>query len=148
MKKALLAVILCAAFIIPAPAQEEGASEAEMKAIEKAAFDYVDGVLSGDAARVENALHPEVHKLFIMALPSGREITSPTTRSVLIEGSAAGMFNLPDEERVVKVKILDVYKNVATVRVDSPQYVDYIHIGKINGEWKVFNVLWAPTGKE
>ena len=148
MRKVVLAVVLCAAVVIPAAAQVEGVSEEDMKAIEKAAFDYVDGALSGDAERIANALHPELSKLFIRPLPNGREITTATTRSSLIEGAASGLYNMPDDKRVVTVKVLDVYKNIATARIDSPQFIDYVHIGKINGEWKVFNVLWAPTGNQ
>ena len=87
MRRIVIAAILCAAVVIPAAAQVEGVSEEDMKAIEKAAFDYVDGALSGDAERIANALHPELSKLFIRPLPNGREITTVTTRSSLIEGA-------------------------------------------------------------
>jgi hypothetical protein len=28
------------------------------------------------------------------------------------------------------------------VRVDAHGWVDYMHLGKIDGEWKIINVLW------
>jgi hypothetical protein len=41
------------------------------------------------------------------------------------------------------VTILDVYNDIATVRAESAGYIDYLHIGKVNGEWVIINVLWT-----
>jgi hypothetical protein len=30
----------------------------------------------------------------------------------------------------------------ASVRVDASEWVDYMHLGKVDGEWKIINVLW------
>ena len=30
----------------------------------------------------------------------------------------------------------------ASVRVDAAQWVDYLHLGKWNGQWKIVTVLW------
>ena len=42
----------------------------------------------------------------------------------------------------IEVKILDVYENAAVVRIDGPQWVDYLQMAKWNGEWVIVNVLW------
>jgi hypothetical protein len=34
---------------------------------------------------------------------------------------------------------------MATVKVYSAMYIDYLQVGKINGEWKIINVLWVPN---
>lgn len=43
---------------------------------------------------------------------------------------------------------LDVHKTIATVRVNSGSFVDFLHLEKIEGGWKVVNVLWLPHVKE
>jgi hypothetical protein len=55
---------------------------------------------------------------------------------------------VPEEEWVDDVIILDIYRNMASVRVDAAQWIDYIHMAKWNGEWKIVNVLWEmhPSG--
>ena len=40
------------------------------------------------------------------------------------------------------VRILDIFGNTASVRVDAGAWVDYLHIVKWNGRWVIINVLW------
>jgi hypothetical protein len=46
------------------------------------------------------------------------------------------------EQQQKDVRILDIYENVASVKAVAANWVDYLHIGKSNGEWKIVNVLW------
>jgi Putative lumazine-binding len=38
--------------------------------------------------------------------------------------------------------LLDLTPRMASVRTDAAWGVDYVHLAKLNGEWKVVNVLW------
>jgi hypothetical protein len=40
------------------------------------------------------------------------------------------------------VIILDVYNDIASVRVDAQRWVDYLQVAKWRGDWKIINVLW------
>jgi hypothetical protein len=40
------------------------------------------------------------------------------------------------------VRILDIFGNTASVRVDASGWIDYMHIAKWNGRWVIMNVLW------
>jgi hypothetical protein len=40
------------------------------------------------------------------------------------------------------VRILDIYGNAASVRVQAATWVDYLHVAKSNGRWVIVNVLW------
>jgi len=40
-----------------------------------------------------------------------------------------------------KVKLLDFEKST----IKKMQFFDYLNLAKINGEWKIVNVLWAKT---
>jgi hypothetical protein len=48
----------------------------------------------------------------------------------------------PPEQRRSEVRILDVFRTAAVVRVDAGQWVDYLQVARWNGEWKIVNVLW------
>src|SRR3712207_8578393 len=37
---------------------------------------------------------------------------------------------------------LDVYGNAATVKAVASDWIDYLHLGKVNGWWVIVNVLW------
>ena len=47
-----------------------------------------------------------------------------------------------EEDRNIKITVFDVMKDIAVVEVISSQYVDYLQLGKVNGQWKIINVLW------
>lgn len=39
-------------------------------------------------------------------------------------------------------KLQDIYGNIASVKVDSEDIIEYLQLVKFSGEWKVLNVLW------
>jgi hypothetical protein len=49
------------------------------------------------------------------------------------------------EGQVNEVIILDVLTETASVKTISPEFIDYIHLAKINGQWRIVNVLWEPV---
>jgi hypothetical protein len=145
MKRIAIALALVTCLAIPVLAQETKVDESDMKAIGQAALDYVQGYFEGSGERMERGLNPEFHKLYVRALPNGRDLLLLTSRSMLIEGANAGMGKDLEKAKAVTVEILNVYKNIASVRINSPDFIDMAHIAKINGQWQVVNVLWAPT---
>ena len=48
----------------------------------------------------------------------------------------------PQYRRDVEVRILDVADNVASVKVLSEPFVDYLHLARIDGRWWIVNVLY------
>jgi hypothetical protein len=63
--------------------------------------------------------------------------------NLLIEGTHAKMGLLPEEKRKIEVTVLDVMEDIAMVKVLSAMYYDYLQVAKIDGEWKIINVLWV-----
>jgi len=143
------ASVLLLSFLFGTPQQASAQSAEDLAAIEQAALDYIDGYYSGSAERMERALHPELAKRIVRVDENGTYTLQNMTAARLIE-IAGGMAQrpVPEEERVKDVKILDVYENVASVRIDAAQWIDYLHLARWNGEWKIVNVLWEmhPTG--
>lgn len=117
---------------------------ADSAAIRTAALDYIEGWYHGDAARMERALHPDLGKRIIAREVNGeagsvRHMTA--AQLVEITGKGAGR-RTPPEKRRTDVHILDVFGNVASVRIDAGEWVDYIHLGRFDDGWKIINVLW------
>lgn len=50
------------------------------------------------------------------------------------------------------ITILDRFNNAAVVKIVSADFVDYLQEAKINGQWKIVNVLWElkkqPTAED
>ncbi|WP_281986594.1 nuclear transport factor 2 family protein [Aquimarina aggregata] len=40
------------------------------------------------------------------------------------------------------IKILDIYDHIATVKLFSDNWVEYLHLTKTNGQWQIINLLW------
>lgn len=134
-----LLTILCLSMAAPAQAQ----SPEDLAAIEQTALDYIQGYYSGSPERLERALHPELAKRIVRVGEDGEPVLENMTAQMLIE--IAGRMSqrpVPEEEWVDDVKILDVFKNTAAVRIDASQWIDYLHLARWQGEWKIVNVLW------
>lgn len=143
MMRSASVVLLCVtvvAFALPALAAETE-DEAEIKA---AALDYLMGWYTGDPERMERALHPDLAKRVVRADPEGkRDRVDHMSALTLVQLTRSGYGKkVPIEERVAEITILDRYGNAAVVKAVARDWVDYLQIGKVDGEWKIINVLW------
>ena len=93
---------------------------------------------------MERALHPELAKRIVRTDPkSGRSGIGMQSALTLINGSKAGYgTQIPATRRRKDVRILDIYENAASARVDAGDWVDFLHLAKWNGRWVIVNVLW------
>jgi hypothetical protein len=115
-------------------------------AIEQAGFDYVDGYYAGSAERLGKTLHPRLQKVTVRSLPNGREIFGYASADGLADYARTGQSRKAEDERAVDVELLYAEGNIATIRIDSVDFVDFAHVARINGEWVIVNVLWFPRG--
>jgi len=141
--KRILAIVGMLALIAGVSA---GSAPSDEDAITATAMDYIEGWYTGDAARMERALHPDLAKRIVIAGPDGKSVLQDMTAQQLIgaTASAAGT-RTPENERRMDVKVLDIYENAASVRITAGEWIDYLHVGKVDGEWKIINVLWEMT---
>jgi hypothetical protein len=127
----------------PKPGEERD-NRNEGEAIEAAALDYIEGSFSGDAVRMERALHPELHKVIPVKMPqTGKTRLDIMGAGMLIEGTRAKLGMLPEDKRRIEVTILDAAEDLAMVKVVSARYYDFLQMAKIGGKWKIVNVLWV-----
>ena len=119
-------------------------SEPDVEAIERAALDYGEGWYEGDAERMKRSLHPELAKRMVFTdLKRRRSRLNQQGAMTLVENTRrGGGQNAPVAGRGSKVTILDVFESAASVKVEGPEWVDYLHLAKWNGDWVIVNVLW------
>jgi hypothetical protein len=108
-------------------------------AIQQAAHDYIEGWYFGDAARMERALHQRLAKRRIT--PEGEVWQVDKDWMVAATGDGRGKIEHPEQGRK-DVIILDLSDSMASVKVISEAFVDYLHLIKEAGEWRIVNVLW------
>ena len=125
------------------PAAEPENIEADKAAVEAACMDYIEGSFSGDAERMEKALHPELTKVFPVKHPgTGRMMLQKMGAGSLIGGTEAKWGMVEEGKRNIEFKLLDIQRNIAFAEVLSSMYYDYCQLAKVNGDWKIVNVLW------
>lgn len=122
---------------------------ADSSAIVATALDYIDGFYTSDAERMERALHPELAKR-IVGDPAGPEsrLQNMTAEQLVQATAGKGAAGIPEEARREDVTVLDIYNNMASVRIDAGLWIDYLHVARWNGEWKIVNVLWEMAPRD
>lgn len=148
MKRTALVLATVCLLAWPLCAMSGEVSDADKAAIKQTAMDYVDGFYSSSPERMDKALHPNLQKVTLHTLPTGRTLLDFNgVAANLMEYASAGLGSKPEDQRQIEVTILDVFDSIATIKIDSADFLDYAHVAKISGEWKIINVLWAPHRK-
>lgn len=119
-------------------------SISDSAAIVQIALDYGDGFYSGDAERMERAIHPDFNKVSpIKMSETGNTFLYYSTFSGLIEMTKAKVGFLEEEKRKEKVTILKNDGDIAFAKITTAMFNDYLQMIKINDQWKIINVLWV-----
>ncbi len=113
--------------------------------IKQAALDYIESQHVSNAKQMERALHPRmVKRTFWKDKATGKEYIRETTTEYMI--LLAESYNIKGDKFPVvpkkDVRLLDVSEKTASVKLIADEWIDYMHIVKLNGAWKVINVLW------
>jgi hypothetical protein len=108
--------------------------------LEKPLRDYVEGWYDKDIDRIKRGLHPDLAKRSINS--ENPDQIDEFTRSSLLDvvpqyGGANG------DHRVLNIEWLDAQQNIASAKLISNNFIDYVHLCRINDRWQIVNVLWA-----
>ncbi|MEJ2789498.1 MULTISPECIES: nuclear transport factor 2 family protein [unclassified Pseudoxanthomonas] len=137
----LLSLVLAAASA-SAPAAP-AADPATLAAIEATCFDYVDGQLEGDPARVARALHPDLAKRAVIGdTPDERLGLRRMSKEELVSLTRQGVLKTPKDAWNRTCRVLDITAETAAVRLETPWFVDHFHMGRFDGRWIIVNALW------
>jgi hypothetical protein len=115
-----------------------GVSQSDIDEINRVALDYLEGYVSGDAQRHLRSYHPEAIKRRYSLGPDG--VVGMITLSPQIMADDAAL-RAPGQAQV-EIIIDAVFEDIASVRIYSPWWVDFAHIVKARGEWRLFHVTW------
>ncbi len=129
-------------------------SATEIRAIRRVVLDYILSWYTMDRKRLKNALHPQLAKRMVWPHDkTGRSTLIEYPTPALLRSVVKGRLLLAGERKKGKatwggrIKILDLFQDMSVVRTSARWGIDYIHLAKWNGEWKIINVLWkyVPT---
>ena len=140
MKYFFISILLCSINQLVS-----GQSRQDSLAINQAALDYIESQHTPNASRMERALHPRmVKRTFWKDKATGKDYlreTNAESMILLAESYNKNKDKFPASPKK-DVKFLDVSEKTASVKLIADEWIDYMHLTKLNDTWKIVNVLW------
>jgi putative lumazine-binding protein len=139
MKRFLMGIGTCLLllFTIAIHLQDAIAAVDDSSTVRARVTDYIEAYYAGDAARMQQTMHPHYLKHVIHGDIPMREMTSQDVINAVRKGPA----NIPQSNRTEQVTVLDVSGNIATAKLVTPGWVDYITLSKEVQDWKIVSVV-------
>jgi hypothetical protein len=120
---------------------------ADLEGIAGTARDYIEGWLDGDADRMRRCLHPDLVKRTVRTGATSGEwiLGNVADAKMMIGWTEAGEGRTSDDAgRQYEIVVDDAFHRMATVRVNSSEFFDYLHLAKVGNRWLIVHVLWEP----
>jgi hypothetical protein len=141
MKKLLL-FSLITIFTFPIAGISQNKDEKEQ--VKLAVLDYVEGVYEVDASRIERSVHPDLAKrgFFIKKGETGYTGSVMTFQQLVELAKTYNKSGKLPKTAPKEVVIYDVSDQTATAKLTAIWGIDYMHLAKYDGKWKIINILW------
>jgi hypothetical protein len=145
MKKLIL--IIAALVLLPSAALAQ--SDAEREAVKQAVLDYVEGIYTVDASRIERSVHPELAKrgFFVKKGETAYSSDVMTFQQLVDLAKTYNKNGRVPKDAPKEVVIFDISDQTASAKLTAVWGIDYIHLAKYDGKWKFVNVLWQTPPK-
>lgn len=118
-------------------AQNAQTSSDEASAVRATVTNYIEAYYRGDADRMQQTLHPHYLKHVIHANIPMREMTG----TEMVAAVRRGPPDIPQSERTEQVNVLDMSGNIASAKLVTPGWVDYMTLSKESRGWKILSVV-------
>ena len=135
MKHVALSFAFCLFLLFNARAQNKTNDSA---AIQTTVRNYIEAYYTGDAPRMQATLHPHYLKHMIHGTIPMREWTgTQMVESIRSQGPA----DMPAVQKTEQISVMDISGDIASAKLVTPGWVDYMTLQKVNGEWKILSVV-------
>ncbi|MCA1560634.1 MAG: nuclear transport factor 2 family protein [Acidobacteria bacterium] len=150
MKRVMLGMVMACALVVTSLPQAQQPDERE--AVKAAVLDYVEAIYQAQPDRIQRSVHADLAKRGYYRKRGEQAFTSePMTYQQLFD--LAGRWNKDGKRPVATypkdVVVYDVLNQTATAKLTAMWGVDYMHLAKYDGTWKIVNILWQepPASK-
>jgi hypothetical protein len=125
-------------FNLSTNAQDNKGFSDDASAVRATVSNYIEAYYTADAAQMQKTLHPHYLKLKINGDVPVREQTGP---QLVQDVRSGGGTRVPQAHRTGQVFVLDVAGNIASAKLVTPGWTDYMTLEKVNEEWKILSVV-------
>src|SRR5262249_3215265 len=116
------------------------AAPTDEQAVRATVTNYIEAYYAGDAGRMEKSLHPHYLKHTISG-SEGKLRMTEWTGLQMVEDVRSHEPHIPASERKEQVTVLDIAGDIASAKLVTAHWVDYLTLTKWNGEWKIVSVV-------
>ena len=125
-------------FNLSTNAQDNHIPDGDASAVRATVTNYIEAYYTGDFRRMEQTLHPHYLKHMIHGTIPMREKTG---QEMVREVRSHGPADLPQANKTEQVSVLDISGDIASAKLVTPGWVDYVTLSKVNGAWKILSVV-------
>ena len=117
------------------------APQADIEAVTQVAREYIESYARGDAEGHARVYHPEcLKRRYVTDDASG--VTELVVLSPQVMADYAKASGPMDGDCETEIVIDDISEEMASVRIYSCRWVDFAHIVRSRGEWRLFHITW------
>ena len=125
--------------------QAQSGASAEKDAVAAAAMDYLVALYEAKPELVARSVHPDLSKRGYFR-KKGETTFSSAPMSYQQLYDLAGTWNKDGKRPVATapkdVVVYEVLNQTASAKVTALWGIDYMHLAKYDGKWKIVNILW------
>ena len=125
-------------------------TDEDRNSVKQSCLDYVESVYEVNPSKAERSVHPDLVKRGFF-IKKNETVYSPHTMTFTELVELAKNYNkkgnLP-KDAVKEVVVFDVADQTASAKVTAVWGIDYIHLAKYEGKWKIINILWQSPPRK
>lgn len=141
----MVKLILPLSLVVMCASMAGAGGDEDLAAIRQTALNYMTAWYRGDADTMKACLHKKLAKRSLRGFFGEPDLRHTSAADMVRYTINGGGVNLWPEGGRIEVTILDHFKQIASVRVTSPNYYEYLHLAKIEGRWVIINALYEPS---
>ncbi len=142
-------ILILTLLVLGAPIVQAG-EDGDEAAVRQAVLDYVEAVYDVDPARIERSFHPELAKRGFgrrSAADEYRELEMTFDQLVELARTYNTDGEIPADAKK-EVVVYEVLDQTASAKLIADWGIDYVHLAKYDGRWKIVHVLWQTHPPE
>ncbi len=119
-------------------------SSTDRQLVKSAVNDYVLALYHAEPQRIERSVDTTLRKVGYFEYEGEAQNHVPMTYQQLYD--LAGTWNEKgdkiDDNSPKEIEIYDVSSKTASAKLTAVWGIDYMHLSKVDGRWKIMNIIW------
>lgn len=127
------------------PVSSADGLDTDREAVEAAVRDYVEGIYNVQPERIVRSVHPALTKRGSWRPEDSKEYRTASLMSYEQLVELAGSWNVDErqgKDLAYSIEVQDVLDVTASAKLSAKWGIDYMHLMKTDGTWKIIHVLW------